>query len=364
MSLQNQIDSSRAEIKTDNYAMSIGEWLNLYTDNELDIHPEFQRFYRWDENQKSRFIESILLGIPIPPIFVAQRQDGVWDVVDGLQRLSTIFQFVGLLKDKDNEVMEPLRLKKTRYLPDLENKVWEGDLVDSFTPAQRMLIKRTKIGVSIILRESDPRSKFELFQRLNTGGSVLSEQEVRNCILVMSNPGFYDWLRALADDSNFREVIALTDRAISEQYDMEIALRFIVFRSLADQNLQNIGDVGEFLTDKMAVLAEDAGFDKNREGDIFRQTFSFLNQHLGENACKKYSPEKQKFTGGFSVSAFEVVALGVAHWMPQHTAPDLLLDKVKNIWNNPTFIAESGSGISASRRIPKTLQLGRESFRP
>lgn len=86
MSLQNQIDAARADIRTDDYSMSIGEWLNLYNDGELDIHPEFQRFYRWDSAQKSRFIESLLLGIPIPPVFVAQRKDGVWDVVDGLQR--------------------------------------------------------------------------------------------------------------------------------------------------------------------------------------------------------------------------------------------------------------------------------------
>jgi uncharacterized protein with ParB-like and HNH nuclease domain len=270
MSLQDQIDSARADIKTDTYSMSIGEWLNLYNDEELDIHPEFQRFFRWDAAQKSRFIESLLLGIPIPPIFVAQRQDGVWDVVDGLQRLSTIFEFVGVLKDKDQKVMPQLRLQRTRYLPDLTNKVWDSDLVDSFTTAQRMIIKRTKVGVSIILRESDPRSKYELFQRLNTGGSVLSEQEVRNCILVMSNPDFYDWLRVLADDSNFREVTALTDRAISEQYDMEIALRYLVFRRLSEGDLQGIGDVGEFLTDKMTGLAEDKNYDRTKEGKLFR----------------------------------------------------------------------------------------------
>ncbi len=64
---------------------------NLYTDNELDLHPEFQRFFRWKPSQKSRFIESLLIGIPIPSIFVYQREDGVWDVIDGVQRLSTIF---------------------------------------------------------------------------------------------------------------------------------------------------------------------------------------------------------------------------------------------------------------------------------
>jgi len=75
----------RKEIRTDGYAMSIGEWISLYENKEIDIHPEFQRFFRWSINQKSNLIESILLGIPIPTIFVSQRKDGVWDVVDGLQ---------------------------------------------------------------------------------------------------------------------------------------------------------------------------------------------------------------------------------------------------------------------------------------
>ena len=94
MALQDEIDQKRREIRTDGYAMSIGEWINLYEKGELDIHPEFQRFYRWSEIQKTNLIESILLGIPIPPIFVSQRKDGIWDVVDGVQRLSTIFQLL------------------------------------------------------------------------------------------------------------------------------------------------------------------------------------------------------------------------------------------------------------------------------
>ncbi len=98
--LQMEIDRARAEIRTDGYPISIGEWMSIYEKKEIDVHPEFQRFFRWSSRQKSRLIESILLGIPIPQIFVAQRPDGVWDVVDGLQRLSTIFQFTGILHNE------------------------------------------------------------------------------------------------------------------------------------------------------------------------------------------------------------------------------------------------------------------------
>ncbi len=81
MNLLSEINEKRKEIKTDGYLMSLGEWVSLYESNEIDIHPEFQRFFRWTNEQKTNLIESILLGIPLPPIFVSQRKDGVWDVV-------------------------------------------------------------------------------------------------------------------------------------------------------------------------------------------------------------------------------------------------------------------------------------------
>ncbi len=101
MSLQGEIEDRRRDIKTDSYSMSLGELMNLYQSTELDLHPDFQRFLRWTNEQKTKLIESILLGIPVPPVFVSQRPDGVWDVIDGLQRLSALFQFAGILKEKE-----------------------------------------------------------------------------------------------------------------------------------------------------------------------------------------------------------------------------------------------------------------------
>jgi hypothetical protein len=164
MGLQEEITNRRAEIKTDEYSMSIGELVSLYEREEIDVHPEFQRYFRWDELQKTRLIESILLGIPIPPIFVAQQENGIWDVVDGLQRLSTIYQFVGVLKDEDGAFLPPLVLSATTDLPSLSGKRWAGDDegeddTNAFTSAQQLMIKRARLNVSIILYDSDPRSK-------------------------------------------------------------------------------------------------------------------------------------------------------------------------------------------------------------
>jgi Protein of unknown function DUF262 len=365
MGLQEEIDKTRAEIRSDGYAISVGEWISIYEKGELDIHPEFQRFFRWSLRQKSRLIESLLLGIPIPQIFVAQRPDGVWDVVDGLQRLSTIFEFVGILLNEVGKKLPGLTLESTTYLPSLGNRRWEDAKhpKQSLTTVQRLLIKRAKISVSIILKESDEMAKYELFQRLNTGGSMLSDQEVRNSILVMMNPGLYKWIRNLSRDENFMTCIALSDRAVQEQYDMELVSRFVVFRRMPPPELRTIGDVGEFLTDKAKSLANDKSFDYEGEASAFRKTFALLASTLEDSSFRRYDSSKQRFAGAFSVSAFEALAIGMGY-NPEVAAanPAKIETKVKTMWADRAFVENSGSGIRASSRIPKVIPYGRAVF--
>ena len=106
--LEQRIKDLRNNLTTDRLDMSYGEIINMYQSGDLIISPEFQRLFRWKNFQKTRFIESILLGIPIPPIFVAEDKEGKWELVDGLQRLSTVLSFFGLLKDgdKNNWIMD------------------------------------------------------------------------------------------------------------------------------------------------------------------------------------------------------------------------------------------------------------------
>ncbi len=365
MALQDEIDKTRAEIRSDGYAISIGEWMSIYEKGEVDIHPEFQRFFRWSLRQKSRLIESLLLGIPIPQIFVAQRPDGIWDVVDGLQRLSTIFQLAGILLDENKKKLPALTLEGTTYLPSLDGRRWEDEAHpdQSLTAAQRLLIKRAKINVSIILKESDEMAKYELFQRLNTGGSMLSDQEVRNSILVMMNLDLYKWMRSLSTDKNFVTCAALSDRAVDEQYDMELVSRFVVFRTMANAALRTIGDVGEFLTEKAKAIAQDKSFDYKKEEAAFRDTFAVLATTLGDDAFRRYDKAKQRFVGGFSVSAFEAVAIGIGYNPKIATAKPALVEKgVQTMWADAQFVENSGSGIRASSRVPKIVPYGRAVF--
>jgi len=366
MNLLDQINKKRREIKTDGYPVSIGEWSGMYERDELDIHPEFQRFYRWTLEQKSALIESILLGIPLPPIFVSQREDGVWDVVDGLQRLSTIFQFMGLLKDEDGRLMEPLELSGTKYLPALEKVRWEdnGNPKYALPKDLQLLIKRSKISASIVLKESDPTAKYDLFQRLNTGGSELSPQEVRNCLLVMLNKQLFEWLKTLPKFDPFIESTALSDRPLEEAYDIELALRFIVLAKIHEDEIRSIGDVGIFLTDRMTEIAQSKKFRRAPAKSLFEETFTILNEVLGDNAFKRFATKKGRHEGGFLLSLYEVVGLGVAYNIAQGTLcpKNEIADRAQSVWRQKAFTDWAASGVNASRRLPKLIPLGRKLF--
>ncbi len=125
--LKSQIEEQRNLLNTDRLDLSFGEIISMYERREILIKPAFQRYFRWDEEQRTRFIESILLGIPIPPIFVAEDKDGVWELVDGLQRISTILSFFGILRSEDQGIKSKnnWELTEGERVPSLEGFTYE-----------------------------------------------------------------------------------------------------------------------------------------------------------------------------------------------------------------------------------------------
>ena len=360
MGLNDEIKQRRAEIFSDGYSMSVGELISMYESDELNIRPQFQRFFRWTEYQRSRLIESLLLKIPIPSIFVSQREDGVWDVIDGQQRLSTIFQLVGVLKDEDDRRLDPLKMTRTKFLPSLADKAWDGIGRDN-----QLLIKRSKIDVRIILRESSDVSQYELFQRLNTGGSQLSDQEMRNVIMIMVDPSFYEWIETLAEDENFRSCTLLTDRARDERYDLELVMRFMALYN-RDESLLNVGDIGSFLDDQaeyFAKMAKKKSFDRVSREHAFSTTFRILFDNYGDDIFRRYDRGSGRHLGGFLISAFEVFAIGMGWHLKDSKAAvdkDRLVEIVESTWSDSDFLNRVGSGISASRRIPVVIPYARK----
>lgn len=359
MSLQDEINAKSKEVSTDKYSMSIGEIISMYNEGDLDIHPEFQRFYRWTLSQKTRLIESFLLNIPVPSIFVSQREDGVWDVVDGLQRLSTIFQFVGIYRDADEQILPPLKLEGTDMLPSLEGKYYDkkDDEANSFPPEVRRYLKRTKIDFVIIKKESDETSKYEIFQRLNTGGTSLSDQEVRNCLMVMENPNKFNMLQNLSTDTHFLNTLRLSDKNFEERYDLELVTRFICLRTEDIDNLRGISDFGHYLDKRIISIFRSEDFDWDKEIQIFQTTFQKIDESLGDLAFLKYDVDKKKFAGRFYTSAFEFVAIGLGKNEGELPPNFDLKAKVIDLWKEISEREISWKGFNAAGRLGQTLKL-------
>lgn len=357
MSLIEEIEIRRTSFKSESYSMSLGELVNLYENNEIIIRPEYQRLFRWTHGQKVKLVESIILGIPIPSIFVYQSGAGIWELVDGLQRVSTVLQLFGVLRDEDG-----LILNGTKHLPSLEGYKWTSDNPDNELPGSiKLAIKRAKINVTIILSESDDRAKFEVFQRLNTGGSNASNQEIRNNIMIMIDPAKFTWFNQLGEDQAFQETLALTERLFDEQYHLELLLRFI---GLSFFGYDNKKDVGDFLDDINDKLLNDQTINFDQIEDNFLRTFQTLQRILGEKAFKRYSGDN--FKGKFLESAFEAVSIGLGANIDSYDLPTedtLLHEKIKNLYTQAGYQDTSGSGSNAKVRIPKLIPFAKDYFR-
>lgn len=366
-SLLERVNEQSKTIATDSYSMSVGELLAMYKEGELILRPEFQRVFRWSDAQKSRLIESVLLGIPLPSIFVSQKNDGRWEVIDGLQRLSTLFETAGELRKTDKTLYPPLCLSKTRYLPEMEGLRWTSEDGDQIPTEIKLRIKRSRLDVNIVLAESDGAAKYELFQRLNTGGSKAVDQEVRNALLLMNNSAFFGWMVRLSESEHFQNCIPLSDRAIEEQFALELVTRFIVLHDADMDRLRNISELGDYLTDAIIEKSNDGAIDKNTVEASFSRTFGWLDDKLGQDSFKRYHSDQEKTKGGLLISIYEVIALGIGYHAsdPKYELDHAVLDSVhRELPGMSDFTKASGSGIPGTRRLPKMVALGRKLFKP
>ena len=366
--LQEQIDTMSKSIKTDSYPMSIGELAALYKDGDLDINPVYQRMFRWDIEQQSALIESILLQIPIPPIYVYQSEDGKWNLIDGQQRLSTIFKFMGILKkdvQDDEEINETLYerepLTRTKFLPALEGKYWEDDDPGkSLTDAQRRYIKRSKILIIIIDKSSDSFAQYEMFQRLNTGGSHLSPQEIRNCILVVKNEEIYRWFKKLSEYEYFRNSIPISEKDADEQGYIELVVKYFILR-YSEFDVSDSENYNNFVTDEILSLIDNNKIKQEKDEEIFQKTFKLIFDVMGENAFKRYNPEKGVHCGPVLVGAYEAIIPGVSENVEFYAnSQEILKECIDNIYISTEYQEATKRGVRPVARIKKLAMASRK----
>ena len=213
-------DPELIRVVTKHYTLR--EIVAMIDEKELDLAPDFQRNYVWGPKQKSRLIESILLRIPLPAFyFVAEGSDGTMRVVDGLQRLSTVYAFV-----QPDKAGSTFRLADLEYLTDEVGHTWED-----MAPTWRRRLNGTQIVVHVIEPSTPELVKYDIFKRINTGGTPLNAQEIRHCMSGERSRAFLK-LCAQADELDRATGGVLTNHR--RMFDREVALRFAAFRMLGD----------------------------------------------------------------------------------------------------------------------------------
>lgn len=367
--LKDEIESAQRSVKTDAYQMSIGEVINMYRDGELIINPDFQRLFRWEIGQKSKLIESLLLGIPIPSIFVFETEESKWELIDGLQRISTLLEFMGELKEPGTEKLKPpTALIPTTYLPSLDNTVWEksAEIVDvplenqkPLAPQQQLAIKRSRASVEILKRPSNNATKYDLFQRLNAGGTPANAQELRNCIVIMINPNYAKFMHTLADSADFRTVLAPTGDQVEKQRHMEYVSRFLVHVFV---DYPGRVDVEQFIDDGIVALAEKG--ETKVAAETFNATFALLSKAFGGDALRRLQGGTP--AGRVGLAAFETIAVGIAKNIKKIQAkPDPLeyvRKRTKAFWSSTDVQEFFTAGLRGTIRIQRTIPFGTKWF--
>lgn len=350
MDLEKIIDAQIGEVRTDSLDLSFGEIANMRKGNELVIQPEYQRLFRWSNEQRSRLIESILLELPIPQIFVIENSDGVFELIDGLQRISSVLQFI----EADTLELEPLKLDGCDLITALNNLKFE-DLPLSL----RLRVKRSTVRTIVIKRQSKSFLRYEMFKRLNTGGSLLSPQEIRNCssrMLGEEGVRFYAFLQELADVPCFKNTTqTLSSQDLEQKANEELVLRFF-----ATKNARNEfrGSVRDWLDQYMeGVLLGKIEFDKDVERAIFNDVFSTIDEKLGESAFVKFRDDRP--TGGLAPAYFEAISVGCFESLAalKAAAGESARTAITSVVQGDEFRQVTGPGANSKAKLETRIKL-------
>lgn len=371
--LEAAITNERKRLSSDRLDISFGELINLYKNKELVIRPEYQRLFRWSQFQKTALIESILLSIPIPPIFVAEDKDGVWELVDGLQRVSTFISFFGELENSSlvsvNNYVDPdieeVGEDSFEEIKDESNNKWvlraggliknlEGFTIDTLPPGLKINLKRAVCRVEILRGESTASMKYELFKRLNSGGSRLTPQEIRNAIYRGVDPRLNELLLKISQNKIFKGLTQLSDGKIKELYDQELILRFFAFYN----SIEEINDNTEnFLNGFMEATVQNSAFDYSLYEKILMKCLNLIND-LGDNKIFRNSSNL------FVPANFEGILIGLAQNIEKYeTSPGLLKAKIDILKSDGDFKKFSGVASNSKSRIKNRLKRANEIFR-
>ncbi len=326
--LVSQLDSQRRKVDFDTYDIIVQQLVSMVESGAIDVAPAYQRQFRWDTEKRCHLIESVFLGVPVPSLFMATNRDGTWELVDGVQRLSSLVQYAGSRTGRARlGLSEPLVLEGLEKLSEF-NGLGFADLPESL----KLQFSHRPIKVVTLSDKSDLVVRFDLFERLNTGGVALSNQEIRTCIY---RGQFSDLLDRLAQDDNFRAVVRLTQRQDRDGTREECVLRFFAFLHRYKTFVHSVvGFLNDYMDDSSRSFNYAAG------EKTFATTFSQLRAVFPDGIAR---------TGGrrtTPINLYEGIAVGAALALKR---TDKLVRKQVAKWVNSDELRGHTTGATNNR---------------
>ena len=336
------VDSDDRAVSSQPFDWTISTLREKYERGQIDLQPTYQRDYVWALKPElpSRLIESLLLEIPIPPIYFGKMPGKRLEVIDGQQRLTTLIRFV----------RNDFALQRLQRIGTLNGKYFH----DMSEEQQAMVLDAT-IRTIVIDAGHNHNLRYEVFERLNRGAMPLNEQELRNC--VYRGP-FCDLLAELENDPTWRKVKG-GDKPDPRFLEREMILRFFAFANRIDHYA---GNLKRFLNDYMATYAPKDQVQINAQAAMFRQTMQNIYIVFGPNAGRLYSTgtEDRPTTEGkwdtrFSISAFDIQAsalIGYTHAKVQAAAEQIREAYIFYLLTNPQVrlaISRQPAGKAATK---------------
>ena len=334
------------------YDYAVRTLMEMVIEGELILDPDYQRKYRWPNDKASRFIESILLNIPVPVFYFAEEKDGAFSVIDGQQRLTSLFRFIkpnDLTQRQRSQEIDELVLEGLKIRADLN-----GRRYSELSREDKSTLSKRPMRCIVVLNESDETLKFEVFERLNSGSTELTDQEVRNSIYRGS---LNNLIKKLTLNQKFQEMIALPASSRQNMKDSELVLRFFAYREFTENSEYSDSYteyLNKFMEENRYLSSERVNFLET----IFESTIDCIYDTLGPGcAFRKPIDLSDPFASAFATnlingSIYESQMIAFSRLIESGSPlPSDLRDRALSAFCMPLYLGSIFQGTSQRLRV-------------
>lgn len=364
--LISQVEEQRHHVVVDSFTITWNELISQYKAGDVAINPSYQRAFRWSLEQQTKYIESLLLNIPTPPIFLSENSNGKFEVIDGLQRFSTIIKFFSAeifdnedatntkQKDNSNNIKLPTILTEAPILTGLEDCSRET-LPDTLLRTLRY----SRVQLILLQKESSSLAKFNVFTRLNRAGTTLSNQEIRNCSARLFDTDFPDTLNTLANSEKIVKSLKISREEKDSMGIQEMILRLIAFGVLTPKTQK----IEELLDDVMYQAAQNKLPGQSKIHNKITETFNIIHSAFPEGEAFRFY-KSAKFSGSFSPNLFDIIACGIFNNLSKckKRTPEQIRNLIISLHAEDEAIALTGAGSNAKSKMIGRINFGKKWF--